>query len=374
MNPHPARTIPTPELLARLRSEVAAGRVFERTRGHLSLFGYTDRCVYERAWNETNILARGLIIDTAACRVVATPFPKFFNYGEGQQTIPNESFEVFEKLDGSLIIAFFTGSRWNAATRGSFDSGQAKWAQSILDQHPGAFIDLEAGDTLLFEAIYPANRVVVPYDYEGLVLLGGYWSSGKEMDAGDLAGIAGLYGFRQALSFSFDSLADMVTHCETLPATSEGFVVRFASGLRLKFKGAEYRRIHALISRVTPLALWECMKAGDDLDAMRREIPEEFWGDFDAISMRLHFLATDILAVAQATHWSCRGMSKKEVGLALSTLPQQARPFIFALMDGKDIETDPKLRETLFRAIRPTGNRLEGYTPSVNVLRMEVEA
>jgi hypothetical protein len=44
---------------------------------------------------------------------------------------------------------------------------------------------------------------------------------------------------------------------------AQGFVVRFADGLRLKLKGSEYRRIHALISRRTPLAMGEGLNASD---------------------------------------------------------------------------------------------------------------
>jgi RNA ligase len=50
--------------------------------------------------------------------------------------------------------------------------------------------------------------------------------------------------------------------CQKLPRDREGFVVRFASGLRIKLKGEQYCRIHKLISRCTPLALWDAMMPG----------------------------------------------------------------------------------------------------------------
>jgi RNA ligase len=76
---------------------------------------------------------------------------------------------------------------------------------------------------------------------------------------------------------SYDSVSQLLLEAKDLPADEEGFVVRFDDGGRLKIKGAEYRRIHALISRITPLAMWEIMQAGDDLAKVRRDIPEEFW-------------------------------------------------------------------------------------------------
>jgi RNA ligase len=36
-------------------------------------------------------------------------------------------------------------------------------------------------------------------------------------------------------------------------------------GLRLKVEEDEYKRIHEPISRVTPLAIWEAMAAGNDI-------------------------------------------------------------------------------------------------------------
>ena len=67
-----------------------------------ALYCYTSKCVYDEAWTDITVLARGLILDLADRRIVATPFPKFFNIGEGGRTIPDLPFETFEKLDGSL--------------------------------------------------------------------------------------------------------------------------------------------------------------------------------------------------------------------------------------------------------------------------------
>jgi len=93
---------------------------------------YTPRCVYEDGWDEFTVMARALIVDEAAGQVVATPFPKFFNVGERRGEVPDLTFEAFEKLDGSLIIAFHHTGRWCAATKGTFDSEQAIWTQTRL--------------------------------------------------------------------------------------------------------------------------------------------------------------------------------------------------------------------------------------------------
>jgi RNA ligase len=79
---HPARRIPYDELVARLVEARDRRLVYERrSSDDLLLYVYTERCGYDRAWDETTVLARGLILDRVERRVVATPFPKFFNLG-----------------------------------------------------------------------------------------------------------------------------------------------------------------------------------------------------------------------------------------------------------------------------------------------------
>ena len=52
------------------------------------LYVYTNRCVYDNGWDDFSMLARGLILHPATRRVIATPFPKFFNAGERGLAIP----------------------------------------------------------------------------------------------------------------------------------------------------------------------------------------------------------------------------------------------------------------------------------------------
>ena len=73
-----------------------------------------------------------LIVDTRDNEVLARPFDKFFNWGEGGRTSDAPIVAVMEKMDGSLIIGFHHDGRWRAATRGSFTSYQAKRGTQIL--------------------------------------------------------------------------------------------------------------------------------------------------------------------------------------------------------------------------------------------------
>lgn len=369
---HPARRIPFSDLIAGLRRAQALGHVHRRPNASntLQLFIYTPRCVYEDGWDEFSLIARGLIVDEAAGRVVATPFPKFFNVGERHAEVPDLPFEALEKLDGSLIIVFNNAGRWHAATKGAFESEQALWAQARLDT--ADLSSLKPGSTYLFEAVYPENRIVVRYTEPAMVILAAYDASGLELTYDEVQATSQALGWRAAERHQFGNIADMILHTSSLPRDSEGFVVRFANGVRLKLKGSEYRRIHALISRCTPLAMWEAMAAGDELAAIRRDLPEEFWSDFDSIVLLLteNYRAMERKVVELAA--SVAHLSDKELGLSLNSLPVDVGPYVFSFRKSGKIAG--KSRDALMRSIRPTGNVLPGYVPSYAMGRVLDEA
>ena len=227
---HPARQIPFATLMAGLDRARTLGFVQRRidAAAGLHLFVYTTRCVYEDAWDDFTVIARGLMIDAKDGRIVATPFPKFFNVGERRGDVPDLPFEAFEKLDGSLIIVFHHAGRWLAATKGAFDSEQAVWAQGRLN---GADLStLTPGTTYLFEAVYPENRIVVRYPKPALVLLAAYDGEGRELTHDSVLATCAALGWRAARRQTFASIAAMVSHAAMLGRDDEGFVIRSATG------------------------------------------------------------------------------------------------------------------------------------------------
>src|SRR5882724_5816197 len=177
---HPARIMPFRELRDGLRAAREARLVLEQTGSDgLSLFCYSQSCVFDGQWNDVTMIARGLILDMKQEAVVATPFPKFFNVGERGQTIPDLGFETFEKVDGSLIIIFWHAGEWKTSTKGALGSVQARWAAAKLKASD--LSALRRGTTYLAEAVYSDNRIVVRYAEEALILLAAYDESGAEL-------------------------------------------------------------------------------------------------------------------------------------------------------------------------------------------------
>lgn len=373
MTRHPAASVDFDHLIRELEARIEKGFVRKAIApddSDLVLYTYTDRATYDKGWDWCVELARGVVLRPSERRVVAYTFPKFFNFGERDAKLPDEPFEVFEKLDGSLGVLFHDGRRWRVTTKGSFASDQAKWAEKWIFENvvPER---LDVGVTYLTEIVHDANRIVVRYPYQGLVLLAVYGPDGHEYERPGCEDVAKHLGLRICAHVTYESLEAIKEAVATFGPDREGFVIRFASGYRLKMKGAEYLRIHRLISQVTPLALWDIMQNGGDLESLRKEIPEEFLNDFDAIRALLteRFSGTVEEVEIEKEKWI--GKSDKEVGLALASIGEEVRPHIFNARKGGEKWYDaPRSMRAIFKAFRPDGNVLAGYSASSSMARV----
>ena len=158
-------------MLNELNKRVEDGLISAQKHDTLQLiiWNYTQTCQFSKAWDEYTMAARGLITDLEG-NVVARPFKKFFNIDEREETkienLPTETPDVYTKYDGSLGILYFDGDLPCIATRGSFNSDQAKWATEWIQTKFLKKSDFLEGYTYLFEIIYPENRIVVDYGKE----------------------------------------------------------------------------------------------------------------------------------------------------------------------------------------------------------------
>lgn len=373
---HPAHQIEFKSLVHGLLAAKSQGFVREQVHPHhhnLSIFCYTKQCVFEKAWNLSTRIARGLVIDRHAGKIVATPFPKFFNYGERiDDHLPNLPFDVFDKMDGSLGVAFHYAGEWHVATKGSFMSEQAKRATEWLRARPPS----DPTITYLFEIIYAENRIVIQYPLAmtGLHLLGAYGQNGEDFgNTRTLRTISAEIGWPMAETFHGVSFRDLLNQLPTLPKHREGFVLRYDNGQRFKLKGEAYMRIHRAISGLTPLHVWRLMQANADLGAFKRDLPEEFHGDFHTILALLTNKRDDILRLVEALVWDLRGCSAKEAAQALqyeATIDFNTRKLFFPVRN-KQLYHGSRSWMTLHEMFRPTGNVLPGYVPGSHLLEAQ---
>jgi len=143
---------------------IEKGLISERKHPNADLwiYNYTPVVQYDRLWDAITKSCRGLIMDGAG-NVIARPFSKFFNLQEHQPSeIPNEPFDVYEKMDGSLGIIYWIGNTPYIATRGSFESEQSIHATNVLHtRYAHLFNKLNRKYTYLVEILYPENRIVI---------------------------------------------------------------------------------------------------------------------------------------------------------------------------------------------------------------------
>src|SRR6202795_4064115 len=235
----------------------------------LAIFNYTEAAQFDRLWNDATNVCRGLIVRldgstlTEDAEVVARPFNKFHNLNTEylpetmEANLPNEAPLVTTKLDGSMGIVYLYGDQYWVATRGSFDSDQARWATAWYRQHAAMFPQGWPADvTPVCEIIYPENRIVVDYDFAGLVLLSIMDNeTGRELARADADVWAKVNGLQIVEKFD-KSLAECAAENTS---NEEGYVLTYSNGVKVKVKFAEYVRLHRILTGLNPKTVWEML-------------------------------------------------------------------------------------------------------------------
>ena len=295
----------------------------------LVIWNYDQKVQIHGEWDDITLKCRGLVTNCDG-KIMARSFDKFFNIEENRHRV-TENFEVYAKLDGSLGLIFYHEGVWETASRGSFISEQAKQAKLMLD----ANIDEEQLDTSLtyvVEIIYPENRIVVDYSARrSLVFLSAFRPTGEEvfLDRRDLSNT----GFEVVQRYEFEDFTDLKALNWD---NSEGFVVRFSNGDRVKIKFEQYLAVHRVVTNLNATTLFEWFK--DDsvtLEERLKQIPDEFyesaklqWKDFQHKYDILLELAKR--RVSELAH-----LSKKE--FALTIKDDDNKPILFAIRNNKEV-------------------------------------
>lgn len=317
------------ELLQQL---IQDGYIYVQTHesGELSIYNYAPKTQYERCWNEWTLLCRGLIMDKHY-NIVARPFQKFFNLEEHLQLgIPQrnmmESFEVYEKMDGSLGILYQHNNQYFIATRGSFNSEQAlKATQMLYEKYAHAIPHFLPNKTYLFEIIYPENRIVIDYgNVEELVLLAVIDTQTGQDEPLPAIGIPVVKRYNGMNDLSF---------LKTLQEENkEGFVVKFHSGFRVKIKFEEYVRLHRILTQVSSRNIWEYLSTNQSFEQILDRVPDEF---YEWVKKVVHDITIEYQEIENycKTHFNVLE-SRKETALYFQTLKYQS--VLFAMLDGKN--------------------------------------
>lgn len=312
------------------------GEVNVKRDDNLLLFSYMKTCQFKLPieWNWFERVSRGLVVDIGTGEVLALPFEKFWNYGEVFPT--GEPIEITEKLDGSLGICFYNPwkDKWQIVTRGSFDSEQAQWAQEYLDEHYDLF-KVNPNLTLLFEIIYPENRIVVDYGDRNTLILIGMRSSvaGTDFWLPSLKGFSDLYKFPLPKVYAVEDISSLVEKAESLGVSAEGWVVRYSDGTRVKVKGLAYLEAHRWLNQITPKRIAGLLALGDL--SFIKEVPESVRPEVERVVCEVAEEAFHIRNRVEDAFVNAPKESRKEFALWVKENHPELSFYLFKRLDGK---------------------------------------
>ena len=314
---------------------------------NLFIWNYNQVCQYNKKWDKYTKLARGLITDFSG-NIIARSFPKFFNINETEETktenLPNEIPMITEKIDGSLGILYFENSNACIATRGSFNSDQAKWATDWIQKR---FIksDFKDGYTYLWEIIYPENRIVIDYgDMKELILIAVInIENGSELKIEIEA---------KRLKVNHVNIINKDIKRTMLELDNiekrEGFVARYSNGFRVKMKCKEYVRLHKIISSFSSISIWECLMNNDNFNEILIDVPDEFYKWVKIKKAQLENDFTKIEKRAKECFNKVKDINnRKEQAIYIMKNHKDISNIVFPMLDGKAIE------KIIWKKIRP---------------------
>lgn len=324
----------------------------------IAIYNYSRETQYESKWDYITLMCRGLVLDNEG-NVIAKAFNKFFNLEEHKpEEIPNEPFEVYEKLDGSLGILFHYNGEWVLATKGSFTSDQSVRGLEMLKKYD--YERLISGFTYLFEIIYDENRIVCQYNYEDLILLSVFDNSdGSEINIHKdiLPNNNRVKNVCQNIGFNFvkkyDGIRDFSELKSKISNDAEGYVIRFENGFRMKIKGEEYVRLHKILTSFSNVDIWEYLKDGKPLNNLLHRVPDEFdlWvkNTVQKIEDEYQTLEKEYKSIFKVLMRSPDSETKK--GFAELAKRYKHPSILFKMFDGKDYS------DYIWKQIRPVYSR-----------------
>lgn len=319
------------QLLEELRNRVALGLIAARKNGRLTIYDYTNQCMFDRAWDEFTMQARGLVLDDQG-KVIARPFKKFFNVNERPETkfaaLPAETPELSDKMDGSMIIVFHdeeTG--WRAITRGCWDNPQTKYANAWLAKNFGR---MHRHNTYMFELIAPWNRLVIPYAKEEMILLGIVRTdTGEDASYAQVEQYAKDYGFK-SVGFETRPISEISLE-DPRVRDREGYVARFSNGLRVKLKYQQYMILHKILTGLSVKGIWETLAANNEPSF--KDVPDEFMEWFrkqrDGLKKAYSQIETKAKKVFEATPPQ---LTRKGYAIEFRKTPDLT-PILFLMLD-----------------------------------------
>jgi predicted kinase len=329
-------------------------------------------------------LAKGLVYDKEAGKIVAVTLPKIYNYGEKeaanlamQKLVQDQAydFEFIEKADGTQVFRFIYRGRVFWATRSiiisepnpTVDSDYMAMTSNAVNNDSSATDLLNpekyANDTLIFELLHPANNTIVHYNGEAkLVFLGASQKNHNSTWIRQVSPHIGNYPFAKPEQYStngtLEEAAKLVQELDSQSLLSEGFVVNVLENSRVIFRSKfktpkffEAMRLmtHCTYDRVVEVCTGNNLNSKEEfvdyLQKDKESFPEElllqykdYYDEYDKYLQLAERYHKEIQSTFQIFIEPMQRMQLGRKELAMEIVKYSYKGHLFSLLDGKCIK------------------------------------
>jgi len=281
-------------------------------------------------------------------KLVALPFPKFFNVGENASTqnldLSNPKV-IFQKMDGSLISFFKLEDKIELKTMKSVNSDVANDCRvhfkQRLDVLQFVMELLDKNYSPIFEYVSPRTRIVINFSEPDLYYLGARnFSTGEIIlpNADNYLNRCRSNTIKIPLVYTPDQLESVL-----LKDDEEGVVVTLQDGTLVKMKTKTYCNLHHLLTEVNPKRVVESLienKLDDAKSLLYQYGLKDDVNKLEIVEKYYHKKYDAIIKEGQDYLNSNSGKDRKQMAIELFTNPQTKflGSIVMNLLDNKSCD------------------------------------
>lgn len=281
------------ELFKNLECNEFKNALLIRYGNYSSVFDGESEVSFDEFWDMHNGFyreCRSVVIDIKKDELMLTPFKKFRNLNEGEETSYEnisarikdaKCIEFSNKLDGSMQSARYYDGEYIMSGSQSLDR-ENSWrlddGYRMLYANDGYLRMLKDNPdkTFIFEYISARDAHVVKYDKEGLFLIGV-----RNVDTGIEASYKEVFEYADKYQIPttevYDKTLDQILSelDDKKSSEAEGFVVNI-DGYKVKIKYNDYVHMHKMLSAISSINLIIQSIADDGFDDLIAKIPSAY--------------------------------------------------------------------------------------------------
>lgn len=286
--------------------------------------------------------------------LISRPLHKFFNYGEKpKETVDTNHGKVFviqEKLDGSMIHPCLIRGEIRWMTRAGLTdvSRQAEEFVKNKDNYTKiAKYCIDNGLTPIFEWCSPKNVIVINYSEDSLVLTAIRNNFTGKYGVTD--NYANYFGIRTACTYTPDTRINLVNSW----TDTEGIVVTYENGYKIKIKTDEYVKKHKFRSSLEQEKDMLSVVLNNNVDDMLPFLDKEMYKRVSTYreNMRLFLLDLELKVISALENF--RDFDRKTIASTLDNPTYKGlKSIIFSSLNKSKEDISKIIKEYILRNSR----------------------